>query len=98
MIRAVFTALTVCAFAVVPALADTSVKVSRDMSVAQVAAEIAYAARDMCVEAQAAGEVDDVPACVVAVVAAVAAETGNEELIAYVAGNQPEVRRAAFTN
>jgi acetylornithine deacetylase/succinyl-diaminopimelate desuccinylase-like protein len=92
------TALTIGTALAGPAQGDVSVKVSPGMTTEQLAREIASVAADMCAQAEIEGQVDDVATCVVAVVEAVAAESGDNALIAYVQGNEPAIRAAANTN
>jgi hypothetical protein len=107
MIRSVVsrTALIAAAiFAATPALADVVIPVSQETDGQTLVVQVTQAAQSMCVDAEAAGEVSDVDACVTAVVRAVAEESGNAILLAHVNGTQlPEqaaqpVRQAALSN
>ncbi|MCU0881178.1 MAG: hypothetical protein MUF14_00745 [Hyphomonadaceae bacterium] len=87
-----------------PAMADVTIEVRAPADAATLVAEVSEAARAICVDARAAGEIEDVDACVTAVVQAVAEESGNDALLAHVNGTQPTeaqpqpVRQAALGN
>ena len=87
-----------------PAMADITIEVRAPADAATLVAEVTAAARAICVDARTAGEIEDVDACVTAVVRAVAEESGNHDLMAHVNGSEPAqaqpqpVRQAALGN
>jgi hypothetical protein len=87
-----------------PAMADVLIEVREPADATTLVMQVTAAAEAMCVDARAAGEIDDVKTCVTAVVRAVAEESGNRALLAHVNGETPAqpapqpVRQAALTN